>query len=99
FTTERMKKKRGGRLYVDYVQHARGKTIIAPYSTRGSGHAPVATPLEWHELTEDLRPEMFTIRTVTERLRSKGDPFRLMEKARDNQPFGDVLEKLKEILK
>ncbi|SEJ50999.1 bifunctional non-homologous end joining protein LigD [Bhargavaea ginsengi] len=99
FTTERMKKKRGGRLYVDYVQHARGKTIIAPYSTRGSGHAPVATPLEWHELTEDLRPEMFTIRTVTERLRSKGDPFRLMEKARENQPFGEVLEKLKEMLK
>ncbi|MCM3088610.1 DNA ligase D [Bhargavaea ginsengi] len=99
FTTERMKKKRGGRLYVDYVQHARGKTIIAPYSTRGSGHAPVATPLEWHELTDGLRPEMFTISTVTERLRSKGDPFRLMEKARDNQPFGEVLEKLKEMLK
>lgn len=97
FTTERLKKKRGGRLYVDYVQHARGKTIIAPYSTRGAGHAPVATPLEWHELTEDLRPESFTIPTVTERLRTKGDPFLLMEKARLSQPFDAVLKKLKEI--
>ncbi|WP_213421675.1 DNA ligase D [Bhargavaea massiliensis] len=98
FTTERMKKNRGGRLYVDYVQHARGKTIIAPYSTRGAGHAPVATPLEWHELTENLRPETFTIHTVTERLRTIGDPFRLMEDSRSLQPFGDVLAKLKEML-
>ncbi|EMR06397.1 Putative DNA ligase-like protein [Bhargavaea cecembensis DSE10] len=98
FTTERMKKKRGGRLYVDYVQHARGKTIIAPYSTRGAGHAPVATPLEWQELTDDLRPESFTVHTVTERLQTKGDPFRLMEEARAAQPFGDVLEKLKEMM-
>lgn len=97
FTTERLKKKRGGRLYVDYVQHAMGKTIIAPYSTRGAGHAPVATPLEWHELTEALRPESFTIPAVTERLRTKGDPFLLMEEARLSQPFGDVLKKLKEI--
>lgn len=95
FTTERLKKKRGGRLYVDYVQHARGKTIIAPYSTRGAGHAPVATPLEWHELTDDLRPESFTIHTVIERLRTIGDPFRQMEAARAVQPFDEVLEKLK----
>ncbi|KZE37425.1 hypothetical protein AV656_12715 [Bhargavaea cecembensis] len=99
FTTERMKKNRGGRLYVDYVQHARGKTIIAPYSTRGAGHAPVATPLEWHELTDDLRPQNFTIHTVTERLRTKGDPFLLMEEARFSQPFGEVLKKLKEMMK
>ncbi|WLR51844.1 non-homologous end-joining DNA ligase [Bacillus tianshenii] len=32
FTTERLKKKRGQKLYVDYIQHAEGKTIIAPYS-------------------------------------------------------------------
>lgn len=98
FTTERMKKNREGRLYVDYVQHARGKTIIAPYSTRGAGHAPVATPLEWQELTDDLRPENFTIHTVTERLRTKGDPFLLMEEARLSQPLGEVLKTLKDMM-
>src|SRR5699024_11218425 len=30
-TTERMKNKRHGKLYIDYVQHGKKKTIIAPY--------------------------------------------------------------------
>ncbi|WP_156187491.1 hypothetical protein [Peribacillus loiseleuriae] len=34
------------------VQHHEGKTIIAPYSTRGNDFAGVATPLYWEELRE-----------------------------------------------
>src|SRR5690606_4288508 len=30
FTTERLKKNRQGKLYVDFIQHAEGKTIITP---------------------------------------------------------------------
>src|SRR5699024_2907468 len=37
FTTERLKKHRKGRLYIDYVQHGKDKTIIAPYSPRKTG--------------------------------------------------------------
>ncbi|SIT87367.1 DNA ligase D [Edaphobacillus lindanitolerans] len=97
FTTERLIKNRHGRLYVDYVQHAEGKTIICPYSTRGTAHAPVATPIEWHELKEGIRPRELTVPVLLNRMKEMGDPFRTMDQARDRQPFGEVLEKLREI--
>src|SRR5690606_17356952 len=76
FTTERMKKNRHGRLYIDYVQHGKDKTIIAPYSPRRTEEGTVATPLFWEEVTEDLRPEQFHIGNVIERVKELGCPFR-----------------------
>ena len=52
-----MKKKRGHRLYVDYIQHAEGKTIIAPFSVRGNENAGVAAPIDWEELSQISDPE------------------------------------------
>ncbi|QHE53921.1 DNA ligase D [Pontibacillus sp. HMF3514] len=75
FTIERLKKNRGNRLYIDYVQHAEGKTIIAPYSPRGREHATVATPLYWDEVTESLSPTDFTIENVLKRVENHGCPF------------------------
>ncbi|MBU6081533.1 DNA ligase D [Allobacillus halotolerans] len=75
FTIERMKKNRGERVYIDFLQHAEGKTIIAPYSPRGQGNATVATPLFWEEVNEDLDPNDYTVFNVAERLRKKGCPF------------------------
>ncbi|KAB8127463.1 DNA ligase D [Gracilibacillus oryzae] len=75
FTTERLIKNRGNKLYIDYVQHAPKKTIIAPYSTRATKEATVSTPLFWEELTEDLDPRVFTVKTIPERLNQKGCPF------------------------
>jgi len=77
FTIERLKKKRKNRLYLDYVQHAPGKTIIAPYSCRATKDATVATPLYWEEVNEDLHPSMFTVHTVPQRLIDKGCPWNL----------------------
>jgi len=74
FTTERMKKNRGNRLYVDYIQHAEGKTIICPYSVRGNENGSVAAPLYWEELNENLKSESFTIDFVVERLKNQGCP-------------------------
>lgn len=68
FTTERLKKKRGNRLYIDYVQHAPGKTIICPYSPRGKEGATVAVPLRWEEVNESLRMEHYTIPSVLGRI-------------------------------
>ncbi|WP_018931561.1 DNA ligase D [Gracilibacillus lacisalsi] len=78
FTIERLKKNRGKRLYIDYVQHAPGKTIIAPYSTRATDEATVATPLFWNEVTETLDPRKFTIHTIPTRIKEKGCPFNSM---------------------
>ncbi|WP_409270348.1 DNA ligase D [Neobacillus sp. SCS-31] len=95
FTIERMKKNRGGRLYVDYVQHAPGKTIIAPYSPRGNKHAGVAAPLFWDEVEEGLDPKDFNLPSVLQRYRNSGDPFKDYFKAGEKQPFGPVLEFLR----
>ncbi|WP_432358071.1 DNA ligase D [Sporosarcina sp. UB5] len=98
FTTERLKKNRGNKLYVDYVQHHEGKTIIAPYSPRGNELATVATPLNWEEVSTALRPEQFTINSVMERMKTIGDPFREFRIVGEGQPFAVVLEQLKELL-
>jgi bifunctional non-homologous end joining protein LigD len=74
FTTERLKKNRLGRLYIDYVQHAQGKTIICPYSARGKEGATVAAPLRWSEVTDQLRMERFTIPYVLRRIASEPCP-------------------------
>lgn len=75
FTTERFIKNRNGRLYLDYLQHAEGKTIIAPYSTRGNELGTVAAPLYWSEVNSSLTPDDYTIDTVVNRVRTEGDPF------------------------
>lgn len=91
FTIERLKKNRKGRLYVDYIQHAEGKTIIAPYSLRGNDKALVAAPLWWHEVNEELTPEKFTMKEVLKRLTKLGCPFREFDRAKAQQPFNDVI--------
>lgn len=74
-TVERMKTKRGGRLYVDCLQNGEGKTIVAPYSVRALDGAPVSTPIRWSELDDALDPSTFTIRTVLRRIERHGDLF------------------------
>lgn len=72
-TTERMKNKRGGRLYVDYLQNGKGKTIVAPYTIRALPGAPVSTPVKWSEVTEQLDPSKLTMKTVLRRIEKYGD--------------------------
>ncbi|MBX9972620.1 DNA ligase D [Cytobacillus firmus] len=96
FTTERLKKNRGGRLYVDYIQHAEGKTIIAPYSARGNKAATVAAPLFWEEINEKLTMERFQITNLIKRINSDGDPFSSYFQTKEIQPFSPVLEFLKQ---
>jgi bifunctional non-homologous end joining protein LigD len=74
-TVERMKDKRGGKLYVDYGQNGEGRTVVAPYSIRARDGAIVSTPIEWDELDEALDPSRFDIRTVVARVQERGDLF------------------------
>lgn len=92
FTIERLKKKRGKRLYIDYVQHAEGKTIVAPYSLRGNSFAGAAAPLFWEEINRELKVEMFTMTTVLERIRSHMNPFAHYFETKKFQPFSPVLD-------
>ncbi len=51
FTTPRtVSKRQKNRVYFDYLQNGKSKTIAAPYVLRAYDRAPVATPLEWSEV-------------------------------------------------
>lgn len=84
------KSARKGKIFIDYLRNQRGATSIAPYSTRARIHAPVATPISWDELTNDIRDTFFTINTLPERLQKiKKDPwqdfFKLKQSLRLNK--------------
>jgi len=74
-TTERSVSKREGKLYLDYLQNVKGKTIVAPYSPRPKKGAPVSCPITWEELEQGITNDMFTIKNVPERIMQKGDIF------------------------
>ena len=95
FTTERLKKKRNKRLYIDYVQHGKDKTIIAPYSPRKTNLATVATPLFWEEVNESLNPKDFTIFNVFERVQQFGCPFADYFSKGEQQRLNKVLQLVK----
>lgn len=77
YTTEMSKRKRRGRLLLDYLRNARGSTAIEAYSTRARAGAPVAAPIHWGELLEGVRSDTFTVRTMPERLETLGeDPWK-----------------------
>ncbi len=76
FTTPRsVAKRKKGRVYFDYLQNGPAKTIAAPYVLRAYPGAPVATPLEWSEVTRRLHPKQFHIGNALERFNAKGDLF------------------------
>jgi bifunctional non-homologous end joining protein LigD len=72
-TVERMVKKRGRQVYVDFLQNIPGKTLATAYSARASEYAGVSTPLTWKEVHDGIEREAFTIKTMPERLKKAGD--------------------------
>jgi bifunctional non-homologous end joining protein LigD len=77
-TVERSLKKRpGGKVYVDHLQNARGKSVVAPYSARPRPGATVSAPLDWAEVKRGkITPHYFTIENMRKRVERKGDLFR-----------------------
>ncbi len=68
---------RSGLARLDYTQNVSNKTLVAPYSPRAAPGAPVSAPISWDELDDPgLRPDGVTIRTMPERVASRGDLFR-----------------------
>jgi DNA ligase D len=71
-TTSWWKEERGERIFIDYNQNARDRTIASAYSVRARQGAPVSAPLEWDELTE-VAPEDFNVATMPARFAEVGD--------------------------
>jgi DNA ligase D len=71
-TTAWWKEERGEKVFVDFNQNAKDRTIAAAYSVRGFPHGPVSAPVTWEELP-DVATEDFTIATMPARFARLGD--------------------------
>ena len=75
-TTNWWKEERGERIFIDFNQANRDRTMAGAYSPRALPDATVATPITWEELEAGVDPRAFTVRTVPARLAEIGDPWR-----------------------
>ena len=71
-TTAWWKEERGERVFIDYNQNARDRTIASAYSVRARRDATVSAPVTWDELP-DVETEDFTMRTMPKRFAELGD--------------------------
>jgi len=71
-TTAWWKEERGERVFIDYNQNARDRTIASAYSVRGRADATVSAPVVWDELP-DVETEDFTLESMPARFARLGD--------------------------
>lgn len=70
------KEERGERIFIDFNQANRDRTMAGAYSPRALPGATVSTPLTWEELESgDVDPTAFTVRSIPQRLSDVGDPW------------------------
>ncbi len=93
-TSKWWKEERGERVFVDFNQNAKDRTVASAYSVRSRPDARVSTPLRWDEVP-DCRPETFTVATVPARYADIGDPWEGMDDAAGS--LDGLLERAKEL--
>ncbi|MEO5833513.1 MAG: non-homologous end-joining DNA ligase [Nakamurella sp.] len=79
-TTAWWKEERGRRIFVDFNQANRDRTIAAAYSPRPLPRAPVSMPVPWDRLSS-VDPADFTVRSVPALLTADGDAWATMHAA------------------
>jgi bifunctional non-homologous end joining protein LigD len=92
---ERVPSRRNGKVYLDFLQNALGKTMAAPYCVRPRPHATVSTPLQWEEIKNGITPEQFTIYTILPRIEHYGDLWEQL--SHDGITIEDYLPRLKNL--
>jgi len=70
------KRRRVGRILVDWLRNGLGSTAIGSFSPRARPGATVAMPVDWREVAPTLDPARFTLASVPALLaRRRGDPW------------------------
>jgi DNA primase len=88
-TTSWWKEERGARIFIDFNQNARDRTMASPYSVRRTPIATVSTPLTWAELA-GADPDDYTMATVPELVQRREDPWAAMDN--ESQSIAPLLE-------
>ena len=83
-TTAWWKEERGERVFVDFNQACRDRTIASAYSPRPLPGAPVSMPVSWEDL-KSVSPADFTVRSVPGIVAAQGDAWAGIDEA-----VGDV---------
>src|SRR3954447_864762 len=87
YLTRISKAERRGRIFIDYLRNDPTSTAVAPYSTRSREGAPVATPLDWNDLSPSLDPRSFNVRTMPAHIAGGArDPWADLGKVRQRLP-------------
>lgn len=73
-TVEHRVGRRRGRVFVDWLRNSPRQTFVAAYSVRAKNLAPVATPMDWGELS-GTDPQRWTIPSLRRRLAHRDDPW------------------------
>ena len=90
-TTSWWKEERGERIFVDFNQNARDRTMASPYSARRTQIATVSMPLSWAELA-DADPDDYTITTVPDLVAARDDPWAGIDAVKQSlQPLLDMV--------
>jgi bifunctional non-homologous end joining protein LigD len=73
---ERLTERRGGKMYIDFLQNRPQATLAGPYSLRPRMGAPVSMPLDWSEVKKGLSIQQHNIHNTIDRLKETGDLFK-----------------------
>ncbi len=93
-TTEWNTDQRKGKIFFDYNQNSRGKTIASIFSPRPVNSATISMPVEWINLKNTIRID-YTITNVPEILEIKKDPWAdILNKRQD---LAQILDNISEV--
>jgi bifunctional non-homologous end joining protein LigD len=93
-TTEWSTSRRKGKVFFDYNQNSRGKTLASVYSLRPTAAATVSMPIEWKKL-DSILPIDFTISTVTQLALKNNDKWAGVLTKKQN--ISEIISKAEEI--
>ena len=92
-TTSWWKEERGERIFIDFNQMARDRTMASAYSVRPNNLATVSAPLTWDEVPQ-VRPEDFDVLSMPARFAEVGDLHSGLDGGRyDLQPLLEMAER------
>ncbi|HEX5672586.1 MAG TPA: hypothetical protein VFX75_00125, partial [Nitrososphaeraceae archaeon] len=82
------------KVFFDYNQNARGKTIASVYSLRPTPTATVSMPISWKKL-DSILPTDYNILTISKTIRSDGPWQNILS---NKQDLKKIISEIKEIV-